>query len=59
MSDVIRCVSPVDGRVYAERPAATDQAIAEALARARIAQKAWARVPVSERAKICSAAVDA
>lgn len=59
MSDVIRCVSPVDGRVYAERPAATDQAIADALARARIAQKAWARVPVSERAKICSAAVDA
>jgi len=59
MSDVIRCVSPVDGRVYAERPAATDQAIAEAIARAKAAQQAWARVPVAERAKICSAAVGA
>lgn len=59
MSDVIRCVSPVDGRVYAERPAATDQAIADAIARAKTAQQAWARVPVAERAKVCAAAVDA
>lgn len=59
MSDVIRCVSPVDGRIYAERPAATDAAIADAIARARAAQRAWAKVPVAERAKICSAAVDA
>ncbi len=59
MSDVIRCVSPVDGRVYAERPAATEQGIADALARARIAQQAWAKVSLAERAKICSAAVDA
>lgn len=59
MSDVIRSVSPVDGRVYAERPAATDAAIAAAIERARAAQQAWAKVPVAERARICSAAVDA
>lgn len=56
---MIRCISPIDGRVYAERATATDAAIAAALDRARAAQTAWRRVPIAERAKFCLAAVDA
>ena len=46
---MIRCVSPVDGSVYAERPALSlDEAKAVA-AGARKAQKAWARRPLDGR----------
>jgi len=46
---MIRCVSPVDGSIYAERPAlGLDEAKALA-ARARNAQKAWAKRPLDER----------
>jgi len=46
---MIRCVSPVDGSVYAERPTlGLDEAKAVA-ARARKAQKAWAKRPLDER----------
>jgi acyl-CoA reductase-like NAD-dependent aldehyde dehydrogenase len=48
----IRCISPVDGRVYAERPAATEAHIDAALARARTAQAAWRHVPLAERGRI-------
>lgn len=48
----IRCVSPVDGEVYAERPALSfDEAMA-AVARAREAQRGWARVPLEERVRL-------
>jgi acyl-CoA reductase-like NAD-dependent aldehyde dehydrogenase len=55
----LRCVSPVDGRVYAERPLASESEIAAALARARAAQSRWRRLPVAERAAACSRLVDA
>ena len=46
---MIRCVSPVDSSVYAERLALSlDEAKAVA-ARARKAQKAWAKRPLDER----------
>ena len=45
----IRCVSPVDGRVYAEREALTLEAAKAAVARARAAQTAWAALPLAER----------
>jgi len=56
---MIRCISPVDGRVYAERAVATDAAISTAIARARGAQEVWRRLPVAERARYCLAAVEA
>ena len=56
---MIRCISPVDGRVYAERAVATEAAITTAIAQARGAQAVWRRVPVAERARYCLAAVDA
>jgi acyl-CoA reductase-like NAD-dependent aldehyde dehydrogenase len=48
MSNAV-CISPIDGRVVATRPYADGRAIAQALAAARSAQTAWARVPVAER----------
>jgi acyl-CoA reductase-like NAD-dependent aldehyde dehydrogenase len=59
MTQNIRCISPVDGSVYAERPAASEGEIESALARARTAQPAWRRVPIADRARYCTAAVDA
>ncbi|WP_377844773.1 aldehyde dehydrogenase family protein [Bosea sp. UC22_33] len=46
---MIRCVSPVDGSVYAERPALSLDDAKTVVARARKAQKAWAKRPLDER----------
>lgn len=46
---MIQCISPVDGSVYAERPAFSLDDARAAIARARAAQKAWARRPLDER----------
>lgn len=59
MIDVVRCVSPVDGRIYAEREVASDAAITAALSAAREAQRAWRRLDIARRAAFCSAFVDA
>jgi acyl-CoA reductase-like NAD-dependent aldehyde dehydrogenase len=59
MAETIRCISPVDGRLYAERPVAEDTAVDAALARARAAQRAWRGVALAERAQLCAAVVDA
>jgi acyl-CoA reductase-like NAD-dependent aldehyde dehydrogenase len=48
----IQTISPVDGRLYAERTPATAAQIDEALRRARAAQRAWRDVPLGERAAI-------
>ena len=47
-----KTISPVDGRVYVERPLATADIINEMLRTARHAQLAWRQVPLEERAKI-------
>ena len=59
MPSTIQLISPVDGRVYAERQYADAAQIEQALADARAAQAQWKRRPLSERAAYCSAAVDA
>lgn len=46
---MIRCVSPVDGSIYAERPALSLDDAKAVVARARKAQKAWAKRPLDER----------
>ena len=58
MADII-CISPVDGREVARKATASAAEIENAVAAARKAQAEWARVPVVERARLCSAAVDA
>jgi acyl-CoA reductase-like NAD-dependent aldehyde dehydrogenase len=59
MTDMLRTISPVDGSVYVERPYASDKEVDQALGRAHQAQPAWARVPVAERAAVCTRFVDA
>ncbi len=58
MSDIV-CISPVDGREVARKPTASGAEIEGAIASARKAQAEWKRAPVAERARLCSAAVDA
>ena len=48
----LRTISPVDGRVYAERTPASAAQIDHTLQRARAAQPQWHAVPVPERAAI-------
>lgn len=55
---MIRCISPIDGSVYVERPALSLDAAHAAAARARAAQKAWAARPLSERIALVLKAVD-
>ena len=59
MASTLRTITPVDGSLYVERDYADDKMIAGALSAAKTAQIEWARMPVSERAKICEKAVDA
>jgi acyl-CoA reductase-like NAD-dependent aldehyde dehydrogenase len=49
---MIQCISPVDGSVYAERPALSLEAAKEAGFRARRAQKEWARRPLEDRIQL-------
>src|SRR5665213_2150412 len=59
MANIITSISPADGSVVAKRKIASKKEIAGAFAAARGAQKLWARLSIAERAKYCSAAVDA
>ena len=58
MPDIV-CISPVDGREVVRRAASSAAEIEAAVAAARKAQAEWKRVPVAERGKILSKAVDA
>jgi acyl-CoA reductase-like NAD-dependent aldehyde dehydrogenase len=55
--NVLRCVSPIDGSVYAERPVAGAERAAGAVAAARSAQKDWAARPLGERIQLVRAGV--
>jgi acyl-CoA reductase-like NAD-dependent aldehyde dehydrogenase len=59
LAEKIKCISPVDGSIFAERPVAKKKEIQAAFSAAHAAQEKWKRVPIAERAKFCSAAVDA
>lgn len=59
MSDVIKLISPIDGSVYAERPALDDAAVDRVVSNARTAQVGWAAVPVAERVAYCLKALEA
>ena len=49
---VLRCISPVDGSVYAERPTLNQAAAARAVDRGRAAQRDWAARPLQARVKL-------
>ncbi|TGG90773.1 aldehyde dehydrogenase family protein [Natronospirillum operosum] len=58
MTKMIQCISPVDGRVYAERPALSFEAANQAALDARAAQKDWAALPLQERIATVLAGVE-
>jgi acyl-CoA reductase-like NAD-dependent aldehyde dehydrogenase len=58
MTKMIRCISPIDGSVYLERPALSLDAAQAAAARARAAQKGWAARPLAERIALVLKAVE-
>jgi acyl-CoA reductase-like NAD-dependent aldehyde dehydrogenase len=57
MTKMIQCISPVDGRVYAERPALSLAEAEAVVARARAAQSGWAERPLDERIALVKAGV--
>jgi acyl-CoA reductase-like NAD-dependent aldehyde dehydrogenase len=59
MTKMIRCISPIDGSVYVERPALARDAAQAAATRARAAQKAWAARPLADRIALVLKAVEA
>lgn len=59
MSAALKTISPVDGRIYVERPLASEGSIDAAIARSRAAQPAWRAIPLAERIGLLSRAVDA
>ena len=52
MTNMIKCISPVDGAVFAERPAASPDEAQAVVAKARAAQSAWAARPMAERIEL-------
>ena len=49
MTRTLRCVSPIDGEVFAERPALSPAEAEAAVARTRAAQAGWAARPLADR----------
>ena len=54
---MIQCISPVDGSIYAERPALPLADAQAAVARGKAAQPAWAARPLAERIALVQAGV--
>ncbi|GAA0775865.1 aldehyde dehydrogenase family protein [Roseibium denhamense] len=59
MSDVIKLISPIDGSVYAERPALAEAEVERVVSAAKTAQIGWSALPVSERVAYCLKALEA
>jgi acyl-CoA reductase-like NAD-dependent aldehyde dehydrogenase len=59
LTDTLQTISPVDGRVYVERPLETAAGIDRALNRARDAQSAWAALPLAGRCATLKKAIEA
>ena len=53
----LKCISPIDGSVYAERSVFSFDAAAAVVAKARQAQSAWAARPLAERVALVRAGV--
>ena len=59
MTDTLKTISPVDGRIYVERPLETAAGIDRALDSAQRAQRAWASLTLAVRCEMLGRAVDA
>lgn len=58
MTATLRCISPIDGSTFAERPVLPLDEARATLAAARRAQKAWAARPLAERCALVLAGVE-
>ncbi len=56
-TDMLKCISPVDGSVFAERETMSAGDAAKAVASARAAQKEWVRRPIAERMALVKAGI--
>lgn len=59
MSNTLKCISPIDGSVFAERPTLSLDEAKTAAAKGRAAQAAWAARPLQERVDLVMAGVAA
>lgn len=59
MTERMRLISPVNGAVLVERDCATATAVQHALDAAAVAQRGWKATSIAERARYCTAAVEA
>ena len=59
MTETLKTISPVDGRIYVERPLETPAGIDRALDSAQRAQSGWAAASLAARCEILTKAVDA
>ncbi len=59
MTKTLKCISPIDGSVYAERPVLAGDEARALCARARAAQADWAARPLQERIDLVMAGVAA
>ena len=57
MTQMLKCISPIDGSVFAERPTLSLEEAKEAIARVRAAQSDWAARPMAERIELVLAGV--
>ena len=59
MTNCAKCISPIDGSLYAERPFLNEPQIAAAIESARQAQRHWQMVSLPKRIEVCQQAVNA
>ena len=59
MMNTLQTISPVDGRIYVERPLEAAAGIDRALEAAVRAQTAWGALPLASRCALLARAVDA
>ncbi|WP_299663778.1 aldehyde dehydrogenase family protein [uncultured Ruegeria sp.] len=57
MGQMLKCISPIDGSVYAEREVASREAAFETVRKAKAAQSDWAARPLQERIDLVMAGV--
>jgi acyl-CoA reductase-like NAD-dependent aldehyde dehydrogenase len=59
MAKTLKCISPIDGSVFAERPVLSGDEATEVVALAKAAQSDWAARPLAERIALVRAGVAA
>ncbi|VAW24471.1 Aldehyde dehydrogenase [hydrothermal vent metagenome] len=57
MTKTLKCISPIDGSVYAERPIISLDDAKAAIKRAKNAQKQWSQLPIEKRIELVMAGV--